>query len=189
MHFILSLFVVPLSVLESVAIVILETMVMPMPVISGSLIMFLPEIILWGSWASSLPSFRKELSNERFRNRKKNCTSICLRVRCNRHPRNHGEADVKERKLTGTLFPVISGSLIMFLPEIILWGSWASSLSSFRKELSNERFRNRKKTVQCALKINSGLKSLIRGREEVDMKYHHLAPSFLNSNYFLLYIS
>lgn len=87
------------------------------------------------------------------------CTSICLRVRCNRHPRNHGEADVKERKLTGTLFPVISGSLIMFLPEIILWGSWASSLSSFRKELSNERFRNRKKTVQCALKINSGLKS------------------------------
>ena len=100
------------------------------------------------------------------------CTSICLRVRCNRHPRNHGEADVKKRKLTGTLFPVISGSLIMFLPEIILWGSWASSLSSFQKELSNERFRNRKKTVQCALKINSGLKSLIRGREEVDMKYH-----------------
>ena len=100
------------------------------------------------------------------------CTSICLRVRCNHHPRNHGEADVKERKLTGTLFPVISGSLIMFLPEIILWGSWASSLSSFQKELSNERFRNRKKTVQCALKINSGLKSLIRGREEVDMKYH-----------------
>ena len=77
------------------------------------------------------------------------CTSICLRVRCNRHPRNHGEADVKERKLTGTLFPVISGSLIMFLPEIILWGSWASSLSSFRKELSNERFRNRKK--KCAV--------------------------------------
>ena len=77
------------------------------------------------------------------------CTSICLRVRCNRHPRNHGEADVKERKLTGTLFPVISGSLIMFLPEIILWGSWASSLSSFRKELSNERFRNRKKN--CAV--------------------------------------
>ena len=29
-----------------------------------------------------------------------------------------------------------------------------------------------KKTVQCALKINNGLKSLIRGREEVDMKYH-----------------
>ena len=29
-----------------------------------------------------------------------------------------------------------------------------------------------KKTVQCALKINSGLKSLIRGREEADMKYH-----------------
>ena len=29
-----------------------------------------------------------------------------------------------------------------------------------------------KKTVQCALKINSGLKSLIWGREEADIKYH-----------------
>ena len=28
-------------------------------------------------------------------------------------------------------------------------------------------FRTVKKTVQCALKINSGLKSLIQGREEV----------------------
>ena len=28
------------------------------------------------------------------------------------------------------------------------------------------------KTVQCALKINSCLKSSIRGREEADMKYH-----------------
>ena len=99
------------------------------------------------------------------------CTSICLRVRCNRHPRNHGEADVKKRKLTGTLFPVISGSLIMFLPEIILWGSWASSLSSFRKELSNERFRNRKKNCAVCFEnqqwfeiVNSGTR---RSRHEV----------------------
>ena len=28
------------------------------------------------------------------------------------------------------------------------------------------------KTVQCTLKINSCLKSSIRGREEADMKYH-----------------
>ena len=60
---------------------------------------------------------------------------------------------------------------------------------AFGKNYQMSDFGTVKKTVQCALKINNGLKSLIRGREEVDMKYHHLAPSFLNSNYFLLYIS
>ena len=53
-------------------------------------------------------------------------TSICLKVRCN-HPRQHCAAGVRERKLTGTLFLVASGSLIMFLPEIVFCGSWVSS--------------------------------------------------------------
>ena len=54
-------------------------------------------------------------------------TSICLRVRCNRHPRQHGAAGVREKKLTGTLFLVTFGSLITFLPEMVFWGFWASS--------------------------------------------------------------
>ena len=57
-------------------------------------------------------------------------TSICLKVRCN-HPRHHCAAGVRERKLTGTLFLVTFGSLITFLPEIVYWGSWASSPESF----------------------------------------------------------
>ena len=57
-------------------------------------------------------------------------TSICLKVRCN-HPRQHCAAGVRERKLTGTLFLVTFGSLITFLPEIVYWGSWASSHESF----------------------------------------------------------
>ena len=57
-------------------------------------------------------------------------TSICLKVRCN-HPRQHCAAGVRERKLTGTLFLVTFGSLITFLPEIVYWGSWASSPESF----------------------------------------------------------
>ena len=58
-------------------------------------------------------------------------TSICLKVRCNHHPRHHCSAGVRERKLTGTLFLVTFGSLVTFLPEIIYWGSWASSPESF----------------------------------------------------------
>ena len=54
-------------------------------------------------------------------------TSICLKVRNNRLPRHHGAASVRERKLTGTLFLVTCGSLITFLPEIVYWGSCASS--------------------------------------------------------------
>ena len=57
-------------------------------------------------------------------------TSICLKVRCN-HPRQHCAAGVREKKLTGTLFLVTFGSLITFLPEIVYWGSWASSPESF----------------------------------------------------------
>ena len=57
-------------------------------------------------------------------------TSICLKVRCN-HPHHHCAAGVRERKLTGTLFLVTFGSLITFLPEIVYWGSWASSHESF----------------------------------------------------------
>ena len=65
-------------------------------------------------------------------------TSICLKVRCN-HPRQHCAAGVRERKLTGTLFLVTFGSLITFLPEIVYWGSWASSpefFFSFPSQLS-----------------------------------------------------
>ena len=58
-------------------------------------------------------------------------TSICLKVRCNHHPHHHYAAGVRERKLTGTLFLVTFGSLITFLPEIVYWGSWASSPESF----------------------------------------------------------
>ena len=58
-------------------------------------------------------------------------TSICLKVRCNHHPHHHCAAGVRERKLTGTLFLVTFGSLITFLPEIVYWGSWASSPESF----------------------------------------------------------
>ena len=57
-------------------------------------------------------------------------TSICLKVRCN-HPRQHCAVGVREKKLTGTLFLVTFGSLITFLPEIVYWGSWASSPESF----------------------------------------------------------
>ena len=57
-------------------------------------------------------------------------SSICLKVRCN-HPRQHCAAGVREKKLTGTLFLVTFGSLITFLPEIVYWGSWASSPESF----------------------------------------------------------
>ena len=65
-------------------------------------------------------------------------TSICLKVRCN-HPRQHCAAGVREKKLTGTLFLVTFGSLITFLPEIVYWGSWASSpefFFSFPSQLS-----------------------------------------------------
>ena len=65
-------------------------------------------------------------------------TSICLKVRCN-HPRQHCAAGVREKKLTGTLFLVTFGSLITFLPEIVYWGSWASSpefVLSFSNQLS-----------------------------------------------------
>ena len=58
-------------------------------------------------------------------------TSICLKVRCNHHPRHHCTAGVRERKLTGTLFLVTFESLVTFLPEIVYWGSWASSPESF----------------------------------------------------------
>ena len=54
-------------------------------------------------------------------------TSICLKVRCNHHPRHYGAAGLRERKLTGTLFLVTFRSLITFLPEILYWGSRASS--------------------------------------------------------------
>ena len=54
-------------------------------------------------------------------------TSICLKVRCNRLPRHHGAAGVKERKLTGTLLLVTFGSLITFLPKIFFWGFWLPS--------------------------------------------------------------
>ena len=43
------------------------------------------------------------------------------------------------KKLTGTLFLVTFGSLITFLPEIVYWGSWASSpefVLSFSNQLS-----------------------------------------------------
>ena len=66
-------------------------------------------------------------------------TSICLKVRCNHHPHHHCAAGVRERKLTGTLFLVTFGSLITFLPEIVYWGSWASSpefVLSFSNQLS-----------------------------------------------------
>ena len=66
-------------------------------------------------------------------------TSICLKVRCNHHPHHHYAAGVRERKLTGTLFLVTFGSLITFLPEIVYWGSWASSpefVLSFFNQLS-----------------------------------------------------
>ena len=66
-------------------------------------------------------------------------TSICLKVRCNHHPHHHYAAGVRERKLTGTLFLVTFGSLITFLPEIVYWGSWASSpefVLSFSNQLS-----------------------------------------------------
>ena len=66
-------------------------------------------------------------------------TSICLKVGCNHHPRHHCSAGVRERKLTGTLFLVTFGSLITFLPEIVYWGSWASSpefFFSFPSQLS-----------------------------------------------------
>ena len=66
-------------------------------------------------------------------------TSICLKVRCNHHPLHHYAAGVRERKLTGTLFLVTFGSLITFLPEIVYWGSWASSpefVLSFSNQLS-----------------------------------------------------
>ena len=49
-------------------------------------------------------------------------TSICLKVRCNRLPRHHGAAVVRERKLTGTLLLVTFGSLITFLPKIVFLG-------------------------------------------------------------------
>ena len=65
-------------------------------------------------------------------------TSICLKVRCN-HPRQHCAVGVREKKLTGTLFLVTFGSLITFLPEIVYWGSWASSpefVLSFSNQLS-----------------------------------------------------
>ena len=54
-------------------------------------------------------------------------TSICLKVRCNRLPRNHGAAGVRERKLTGTLLLVTFGSLITFLPKIVFWDFWLPS--------------------------------------------------------------
>ena len=54
-------------------------------------------------------------------------TSICLKVRCNRLPRHHGAAGVRERKLTGTLLLVTFGSLITFLPKIVFWGFWLPS--------------------------------------------------------------
>ena len=66
-------------------------------------------------------------------------TCICLKVRCNRLPRHHGAAGVRERKLTGTLFLVTFGSLITFLPRIAVGGFWASileSVSSFYDRLS-----------------------------------------------------
>ena len=126
MHFILSLFVVPLSALESVAIVILETMVKPMwKKENWRVLYFLSFPDLW------LCSFQRSFYG------------------------------------------------VLGLPVSLAFG----------KNYQMSDFGTVKKTVQCALKINNGLKSLIRGREEVDMKYHHLAPSFLNSNYFLLYIS
>ena len=54
-------------------------------------------------------------------------TSICLKVRCNRLPRHHGAAGVRERKLTSTLLLVTFGSLITFLPKIVFWGLWLPS--------------------------------------------------------------
>ena len=57
-------------------------------------------------------------------------TCICLKVRCNRLPRHHGAAGVRERKLTGTLFLVTFGSLITFLPRIAVGGFWALILGS-----------------------------------------------------------
>ena len=65
-------------------------------------------------------------------------TCICLKVRCNRLPRHHGAAGVRERKLTGTLFLVTFGSLITFLPRIAVGGFWAlirGSVSSFYDQL------------------------------------------------------
>ena len=67
-------------------------------------------------------------------------TSICLKVRNNRLPRHHGAASVRERKLTGTLFLVTFGSLITFLPEIVYWGSCASSPELFFSSLNQPLF-------------------------------------------------
>ena len=45
--------------------------------------------------------------------------SIYIKVLCSRHPQHHGAADLRERKLTITLFLVTLGSLLTILPTII----------------------------------------------------------------------
>ena len=44
---------------------------------------------------------------------------IYLKVRFSRYPQHHGAADLRERKLTSTLFLVTLGSLLTILPTII----------------------------------------------------------------------
>ena len=45
--------------------------------------------------------------------------SIYIKVLYSRHPQHHGAADLRERKLTITLFLVTLGSLLTILPTII----------------------------------------------------------------------
>ncbi|XP_022794739.1 adenosine receptor A3-like [Stylophora pistillata] len=57
--------------------------------------------------------------------------SIYLKVRCSNHPQHHGAANLRERKLSSTLFLVSLCSLITFLPLIVYWGCVLFSTANF----------------------------------------------------------
>ena len=48
--------------------------------------------------------------------------SVYIKVRCSRHPRLHGAAGQRERKLTSTLFIITFGSLLTWLPVVLYQG-------------------------------------------------------------------
>ena len=64
---------------------------------------------------------------------------IFFKVRCSRHPRHHGAAGQRERKLTSTLFLVTLGSLLTWLPPVIYSFVQFNFFLEIRK-ISNQSF-------------------------------------------------
>ena len=66
--------------------------------------------------------------------------SIFIKVRCSRHPRHHGAAGQRERKLTSTLFLVTLGSLLTWLPRVIYLYVQFNFFFEIHRNISNQSY-------------------------------------------------